>query len=88
MVELERSEISDNDKAIQLTKNITYGDLVKQFVKLNQTDKFEKAAVGRYINFLSEFLRNEEGATKQQAIREWKKLKTWNIEKTINRGSS
>lgn len=55
--------------------------MVKQFVKLNQTDKFEKVAVTRYVNFLSDFLANEKGATRQQAINEWKKLKMLDIEK-------
>src|SRR5580765_6985627 len=41
-------------------KKITYGDLVDQFIKLNQTEgKFEKMAVTRYVNFLSEFLERE-----------------------------
>jgi hypothetical protein len=61
---------------------ITYGDLVKKFVALNQEGgKFEKVAVGRYINFLSDFLANEKGTTRQQAIKEWKTLKTLDIEK-------
>lgn len=62
-------------------KKITYGDLIKQFVKLNETEKFEKMAVTRYINFLSDYLANEKGATRQQAINEWKKLKTMDIKK-------
>ena len=62
-------------------KKITYGDLIKQFVRLNKTEKFEKVAVGRYINFLSDFLSNENGASRQQAINEWKKLKRLDIEK-------
>jgi len=70
----------------QITKNnrITYGDLINQFIKLNQTNaKFEKVAdgSGRYINFLSDFLANEKGATRQQAIKEWKKLKKLDIPK-------
>jgi len=68
----------------QITKEnkITYGDLINQFIDLNQTEKkFEKAAVGRYINFLSDFFANEKGTTRQQAIEEWKKLKTLDIEK-------
>jgi hypothetical protein len=69
------------DEQITKGKRITYGDLVNQFVELNQTDEFEKVAVGRYINFLSDFLANEKGATRQHAIMEWKKLKTLKIEK-------
>jgi hypothetical protein len=69
------------DEQITKGKKITYGDLVKQFIKLNQTDKFKKVAVGRYINFLSEFLANEKAATREQAINEWKKLKKMDVRK-------
>ena len=61
---------------------ITYGDLIQQFIKLNENeDKFEKAAVGRYINFVAEYLANEQNATRAQAISEWKKLKLLDIPK-------
>jgi len=71
------------DEQITKGKRITYGDLINQFIKINQTDgKFEKVAVGRYINFLSDFLANEKSATRQQAINEWETLKTLNIEKS------
>ncbi|MEO6611031.1 MAG: SAP domain-containing protein [Chitinophagaceae bacterium] len=72
------------DEQVTKDKEITYGDLIRQFIKLNQTDKFEKAKVGRYINFLSDFLKNEPGSTRQQAIDEWKKLKTLKIEKNYS----
>lgn len=70
------------DEQTTAGKKITYGDLIDQFVTLNQTDgKFKKVAVTRYINFLSDYLANEKGATRQQAINEWKKLKTMDIKK-------
>ena len=69
------------DEQITNNQQITYGDLVKHFVQLNQIEKFEKVAVTRYINFLSDFLAHEKGATRQQAMEAWKKLKTLNIEK-------
>jgi SAP domain-containing protein len=62
----------------QLTKGtkITYGDLVKKYVELNQREgRFDKIPVDRYVNFLSDFLAAEEGATREQAIAAWKKLK-------------
>lgn len=68
----------------QITKGrkITYGDLINHFIQLNQAEqKFEKVPVGRYINFLSDFLANEKNATRKRAIKEWKKLKKLNIEK-------
>jgi hypothetical protein len=68
----------------QLTKGIriTYKDLVEQYVKLNQTEgKFQHIPVGRYINFLSDFLANENHATREQALAAWKALKQLPVEK-------
>jgi hypothetical protein len=70
------------DEQITGGKKITYGDLVNQFIHLNQTEeKFEKVAVRCYINFLSDFLANETGATKEQAIKVWGQLKKLDIPK-------
>jgi hypothetical protein len=63
----------------QLVKGLkpTYRDLVEEYVRLNQTTKpFVHIPHGRYINFVADFLAAEKGATREQAIREWKKLKT------------
>jgi hypothetical protein len=68
----------------QLTQGVrlTYGDLVQQYIKLNQTEgKFAQAPTGRYINFLSDFLAAEKNATRAQAIKAWQKLKTLAIPK-------
>ena len=68
----------------QLTKGkkITYGDLVEQYVKLNQIEEpFEQIPVGRYINFLSDFLGAEKGATRADAIAAWEQLKKLNVPK-------
>lgn len=71
------------DEQITKGKEITYGDLVNQFIQLNQTEeKFEKIAVGRYINFLSDFLANEQDAIKEEAIKAWKQLKKLDIPKS------
>jgi len=62
----------------QLVKGvkITYGDLVKEYVRLNQTkEPFAQIPMDCYINFLSDFLAGEKGATREQAVRAWKKLK-------------
>lgn len=72
------------DEQFTQSNKITYGDLVKEFIKLNEMESFEKVSVVRYINFLSEFLANEKGATREQAIREWKKLKTIDTEKNYS----
>jgi hypothetical protein len=71
----------------QLTQGskITYEDLVKQYVRLNQGPKaFAHIPHGRYINFVADFLANEKGATREQAIREWKRLKKMDLPKTYH----
>ena len=61
---------------------LTYGDLVKEYIRLNQTRKpFAQIPHGRYINFMSDFLTAEKGATKEQAMKAWRKLKTLNAPK-------
>ena len=69
----------------QLTNgtNITYGDVVREYVRLCQTEKpFIKIPHGRYINFMSDFLASEKGATREQAIKAWKQLKNLDAPKT------
>jgi hypothetical protein len=62
---------------------ITYGDLVQQYIRLNQTEgKFAQAPAGRYINFLSDLLAAEPNATHAQARQAWAKLKKLEIPKT------
>ena len=61
---------------------ITYGDLVKQYIRLNQQEgSFEKTPQVRYINFLSDYLKHEKNTTREQAIAAWKKLKKLDIPK-------
>jgi hypothetical protein len=69
----------------QLTNGIkiTYKDLIKRYIELNQTEgSFARIPHGRYINFLAEFLANEENATRDQGIRIWKRLKKMDLPKT------
>jgi hypothetical protein len=68
----------------QLVKGVklTYRDLVEEYVRLNQTAKpFVHIPHVRYINFVADFLAAEKGATRAQAIREWKRLKTLDVPK-------
>jgi hypothetical protein len=68
----------------QLVKGVrlTYGALVKEYVRLNQTTTpFAHIPVDRYINFVADFLAAEKGASREQAIRAWKKLKTLDLPK-------
>ena len=62
---------------------LTYGDLVREYVRLNQsTERFTRIPHGRYINFMSDFLAAEPGATKAQAIKAWSILKSMDVPKT------
>ena len=61
---------------------LTYRDLVEEYVRLNQTKgRFAQIPYVCYINFLSDFLAAEKGATREQAIRAWKKLKALDVPK-------
>ncbi len=68
----------------QLVKGVklTYGDLVEKYVRLNQTKQpFAQIPVGRYVNFVSDFLAAEKGATREQAVKAWEKLKALDVPK-------
>jgi hypothetical protein len=69
----------------QLTNGnkITYGDLVKEYVRLNQVEEpFKQIRIACYINFLSDFLKAEKLATRTDALAAWKELKRMNVPKT------
>jgi hypothetical protein len=67
----------------QLTKGShpTYGDLIRQYIVLNKTERFERIPHGRYINFVAEFLAVESGTTRADALAAWTKLKAMDIPK-------
>jgi SAP domain-containing protein len=68
----------------QLIKGVklSYGDLVNEYVRLNLTkEQFARVPIGMYINFMSDFLGGERGATWEQALRAWKKLKKLDVPK-------
>ncbi len=68
----------------QLVKGVklTYRDLVEAYVRLNQTGKFAQIPYACYINFMSDYLAAEKGATRVQALKAWKTLKTLDAPKT------
>ena len=55
---------------------LTYRDVVKEYVRLCQMEAFSQIPQVRYINFMSDFLAKEKGATREQAIQAWKHVKT------------
>jgi hypothetical protein len=68
------------DKGIK----ITYGDVVREYVRLNQMKgSFPQVQIpsGRYINFLSDFLAGEKNASRAGALKAWKQLKKAEIPK-------
>jgi hypothetical protein len=68
---------------LQAGRRITYRDLVREYVRLSMADEpFEKIPHGRYINFLAEFLKREEGATHPRARAAWHRLKSLDCPKT------
>jgi hypothetical protein len=61
---------------------LTYGDLVKEYVRLNRTrEDFAQIPIRCYVNFMSDFLAAEQSATREQAIRAWTTLKTLDVSK-------
>ena len=61
---------------------LSYGDLVKEYVRLNLTkEPFAQVPIDCYVNFMSDFLAGERGATREQALRAWKKLKNLDVPK-------
>ncbi len=62
---------------------LTYRHLVDEYVRLNQTEgKFAQIPYVCYINFLSDFLTAEKGATRAQAMRAWKAVKSMDAPNT------
>jgi len=62
---------------------ITYRDVVKEYVRLSQsTERFARVPHGRYINFMSDFLAHEAGATTADASAAWHVVKSMDCPKT------
>jgi hypothetical protein len=59
----------------------TYGDLVRQYIALNQMQRFERIPYRCYINFVAAFLEGEKGATRAEAIAAWRELKELEVPK-------
>lgn len=67
----------------QITKGAhpTYGDLVRQYIVLNKLQRFERIPVGRYNNFVADFLQAEKTATRAEIIAAWQQLKELDVPK-------
>jgi hypothetical protein len=71
------------EKQIAAGRHPTYGDLVRHYIVLNKMDRFERVPIGRYINFVADFLAARRQATRAEAIAAWKELKALDVPKTI-----
>ena len=64
---------------------LEYRDLIEQYVRLSQsTQPFTRVPHGRYINFMSDFMARQRGATRARAISAWHSLKTMDCPKTYD----
>ncbi len=62
---------------------INYGDLVREYVRLNRPDlAHERAPLACYINFLSDFFAAEKGAVRADGLWAWAEVKKLNGPKT------
>ena len=61
---------------------VTYGELVDEYIALNSVERFAQIPYVCYVNFLSDFLAAEKGATHKDARVAWKKLKVLDAPKT------
>ena len=71
------------EEQISSGRRITYGDLVKQAIRLNKTKRGPlRMAHGRYINFISDFMAAHRDASHAAAVRAWKAIKALDAPKT------
>ena len=71
------------EKQLTRGKKITYGDIVRQAIHLNQTKKGPlRTEHGRYNNFTSDYLASHKGATQKDVAKAWNELKMMDVPKT------
>ncbi len=71
------------DKQLTDGNPITYRDLAKAYVEINNSDKPRKRIQGTYyMYFLADYLKNEPNATRKEGLKAWHKLKKMDIPKT------
>jgi hypothetical protein len=64
-------------------RRITYGDLVKQAIRLNTTKRGPlRVEHGRYINFVADFRAANTAASHADVVKAWKELKAMDAPKT------
>ena len=70
------------EKQIIEKNKIKYKDLVNEFIRLNSiSEKLPQIPSTKMNNFIMDFLNNEKGSKRKDAMREWEFLKKSNIKK-------
>jgi len=72
------------EKQIQKGNSITYHDLINEYIKLNNVDKLPQIPSAKFNNFITDFLKNEKGKSRNDVIKEWEKLKKMDLPKDYN----
>ncbi len=62
-------------------KRLTYGDLIKHYIRLNRMERFDRIEYKCYINFLSDYFAAQKGATREEAVTAWEELKKLDVPK-------
>jgi hypothetical protein len=71
------------EEQIASGKRITYGDLVRQAIALNQTKRGPlRVEHGRYLNFISDYTAAHKHAPRAEAIKAWEEVKRMDAPKT------
>jgi hypothetical protein len=71
------------EEQLSAGRPITYGDLVRQAIVLNRTKEGPlRMEHGRYINFISDFMRDNPGGAHGDAVRAWGEVKRMDAPKT------
>jgi Arc/MetJ-type ribon-helix-helix transcriptional regulator len=64
-------------------RRITYGDLVKEAIRLNKTKHGPlRAEYSRYINFMSDFMAANRNSSHAEAVKAWHEIKAMDAPKT------
>jgi hypothetical protein len=71
------------EQQIAAGRPITYRDLVRQAIALNKSKSGPlRVESGRYINFISDFMADNKGASHGAAVKAWHEVKAMNVPKT------
>ena len=69
------------EKQITSGKRPTYGDLVRQFIVLSKTERFERIPIRCYNYFVADFLAADKKATRAEIVAAWNELKALDVPK-------